>query len=59
VRTLRLPLGGWGLLPVVGAVALAAYPVLSDDLFWQNMLILSMLFAIGAVGLNIISGWGG
>jgi ABC-type branched-subunit amino acid transport system ATPase component/ABC-type branched-subunit amino acid transport system permease subunit len=59
VRTLRLPLGGWGLLPVVGALALAAYPVLSDDLFWQNMLILSMLFAIGAVGLNIISGWGG
>ena len=35
------------------------FPVVSDDLFWQNMLILSMLFAIGAVGLNIISGWGG
>jgi ABC-type branched-subunit amino acid transport system ATPase component/ABC-type branched-subunit amino acid transport system permease subunit len=59
VRSLRRPLGGWGLLPVAGAILLAAYPVLSDDLFWQNMLILSMLFAIGAVGLNIISGWGG
>jgi ABC-type branched-subunit amino acid transport system ATPase component/ABC-type branched-subunit amino acid transport system permease subunit len=59
VSARRLPLGGWGLLPVAGAIVLAAYPVLSDDLFWQNMLILSMLFAIGAVGLNIISGWGG
>jgi ABC-type branched-subunit amino acid transport system ATPase component/ABC-type branched-subunit amino acid transport system permease subunit len=55
----RLPLGGWGLLPVAGGVILVAFPFASDDLFWQNMLILSMLFAIGAVGLNIISGWGG
>jgi branched-chain amino acid transport system permease protein len=55
----RLPLGGWGLLPVAGAIFLIAFPFASDDLFWQNMLILSMMFAIGAVGLNIISGWGG
>jgi ABC-type branched-subunit amino acid transport system ATPase component/ABC-type branched-subunit amino acid transport system permease subunit len=55
----RLPLGGWGLLPLAGGIALVAFPFLSDDLFWQNMIILSMLFAIGAVGLNIISGWGG
>jgi ABC-type branched-subunit amino acid transport system ATPase component/ABC-type branched-subunit amino acid transport system permease subunit len=55
----RLPLGGWGLLPLAGAVVLIAFPLASDDLFWQNMLILSMLFAIGAVGLNVISGWGG
>jgi ABC-type branched-subunit amino acid transport system ATPase component/ABC-type branched-subunit amino acid transport system permease subunit len=55
----RLPLGGWGLLPAAGGVILVAFPFASDDLFWQNMLILSMLFAIGAVGLNIISGWGG
>ena len=55
----RLPLGGWGLLPLAGAVVLIAFPFASDDLFWQNMIILSMLFAIGAVGLNIISGWGG
>ena len=55
----RLPLGGWGLLPLAGAIFLVAFPFASDDLFWQNMLILSMLYAIGAVGLNIISGYGG
>jgi ABC-type branched-subunit amino acid transport system ATPase component/ABC-type branched-subunit amino acid transport system permease subunit len=49
----------WALLPLAGAIFLIAFPFASDDLFWQNMLILSMLFAIGAVGLNIISGWGG
>jgi branched-chain amino acid transport system permease protein len=55
----RLPLGGWGLLVLAGAAFLIAFPFASDDLFWQNMIILSTLFAIGAVGLNIISGWGG
>jgi ABC-type branched-subunit amino acid transport system ATPase component/ABC-type branched-subunit amino acid transport system permease subunit len=55
----RLPLGGWGLLPLAGAFFLIAFPFASDDLYWQNMIILSTLFAIGAVGLNIISGWGG
>jgi ABC-type branched-subunit amino acid transport system ATPase component/ABC-type branched-subunit amino acid transport system permease subunit len=55
----RLPLGGWGLLPVAGGAFLIAFPFASDDLFWQNMIILSTLFAIGAVGLNVISGWGG
>jgi ABC-type branched-subunit amino acid transport system ATPase component/ABC-type branched-subunit amino acid transport system permease subunit len=55
----RLPLGGWGLLPLAGAIVLVVFPFASDDLFWQNMIILSMLFAIGAVGLNVISGWGG
>jgi ABC-type branched-subunit amino acid transport system ATPase component/ABC-type branched-subunit amino acid transport system permease subunit len=52
-------LSGWGLLPLAGAVFLLAFPVLSDDLYYQNMFILSMMFAIGGVGLNIISGWGG
>jgi ABC-type branched-subunit amino acid transport system ATPase component/ABC-type branched-subunit amino acid transport system permease subunit len=41
------------------ALALALYPVISDDLYYQNMIILSLVFAIGAVGLNIISGYGG
>src|SRR3954454_23384065 len=58
-RSRRLPLGGWRLLPAAMAVFLIAFPFASDDLFWQNMIILSMLFAIGAVGLNVISGWGG
>jgi ABC-type branched-subunit amino acid transport system ATPase component/ABC-type branched-subunit amino acid transport system permease subunit len=52
-------LGGWRLLPLVGAVLLLGYPFVSDDLFYQNMIILSLVFAIGAVGLNIISGYGG
>jgi ABC-type branched-subunit amino acid transport system ATPase component/ABC-type branched-subunit amino acid transport system permease subunit len=55
----RSHLVGWWLLPAAGAIFLLAFPVASDDLFWQNMIILSLLFAIGAVGLNVISGWGG
>jgi branched-chain amino acid transport system permease protein len=52
-------LGGWRLVPLVGAILLLGYPFVSDDLFFQNMIILSLVFAIGAVGLNIISGYGG
>jgi ABC-type branched-subunit amino acid transport system ATPase component/ABC-type branched-subunit amino acid transport system permease subunit len=43
----------------VAAAALLLYPVVSDDLYYQNMIILSLVFAIGAVGLNVISGYGG
>ena len=46
-------------LIAVAAVALLAFPLLSDSLYYQNMIILSLVFAIGAVGLNIISGYGG
>jgi ABC-type branched-subunit amino acid transport system ATPase component/ABC-type branched-subunit amino acid transport system permease subunit len=47
--------------PYVAAasVALLVYPLVSDDLYYQNMIILSLVFAIGAVGLNVISGFGG
>jgi branched-chain amino acid transport system permease protein len=55
----RLPLGGWGLLPLLGAIFLIAFPFASSDLYYQNMIILSMLFAISAASLNIISGYGG
>lgn len=47
------------------AVALAAgillvvYPMVSDDIYYQNMIILSLIFAVGASGLNIISGFAG
>jgi ABC-type branched-subunit amino acid transport system ATPase component/ABC-type branched-subunit amino acid transport system permease subunit len=46
---------------IVAAAALAVvlYPVLSDDLYYQNMVILSLVFAIGAVGLNVIAGYAG
>jgi ABC-type branched-subunit amino acid transport system ATPase component/ABC-type branched-subunit amino acid transport system permease subunit len=49
----------WTALIVAGALFIALYPVLSDDLYYQNMIILSLVFAIGAVGLNIITGYGG
>lgn len=46
-------------LLVVASLALLLYPVVSDNLYYQNMIILSLVFAIGAVGLNVISGYGG
>jgi ABC-type branched-subunit amino acid transport system ATPase component/ABC-type branched-subunit amino acid transport system permease subunit len=46
-------------LVALAALALVAYPMVSDDLYYQNLIILSLVFAIGAVGLNIISGYGG
>ena len=44
---------------VLAGVLLAVFPLVSDSLYYQNMIILSLVFAIGAVGLNIISGYGG
>jgi ABC-type branched-subunit amino acid transport system ATPase component/ABC-type branched-subunit amino acid transport system permease subunit len=46
---------------IIGAAALLllAYPLLSDDRYYQNMIILSLTFAVGAAGLNIITGYGG
>jgi ABC-type branched-subunit amino acid transport system ATPase component/ABC-type branched-subunit amino acid transport system permease subunit len=55
-HALRSP---WTAVAAVAVLALALYPVLSDDLYYQNMFILSMVFAIGAVGLNIITGYAG
>jgi branched-chain amino acid transport system permease protein len=49
----------WRILIAVAAAALAIYPIVADDLFYQNMIILSLVFAIGAVGLNVIMGYGG
>jgi branched-chain amino acid transport system ATP-binding protein/branched-chain amino acid transport system permease protein len=49
----------WTALIAACVLLVALYPVLSDDLYYQNMIILSMVFAIGAVGLNIITGYGG
>ena len=55
-NTLRSP---WTALTALAVLAVAVYPILSDDLYYQNMFILSMVFAIGAVGLNIITGYAG
>jgi branched-chain amino acid transport system permease protein len=55
-RALRSP---WTALIVLAVLFIGLYPVFSDDLYYQNMFILSMVFAIGAVGLNIITGYAG
>lgn len=49
----------WTALIAFAVVFIALYPVLSDDLYYQNMIILSLVFAIGASGLNIITGYAG
>jgi ABC-type branched-subunit amino acid transport system ATPase component/ABC-type branched-subunit amino acid transport system permease subunit len=49
----------WTAVAALATLAVAVYPILSDDLYYQNMFILSMVFAIGAVGLNIITGYAG
>jgi branched-chain amino acid transport system ATP-binding protein/branched-chain amino acid transport system permease protein len=46
-------------LALAAAVLLVVFPLASDDLYYQNMIILSLVFAIGASGLNIISGFAG
>ena len=46
-------------LALVAGLVLVVFPLLSDDLYYQNMIILSLVFAIGASGLNIISGFAG
>lgn len=46
-------------LVAVAAALLLAFPFLSDDGYYQNMIILSLVFAIGASGLNIITGFAG
>jgi len=55
-KVLRSP---WTAVIVAATLFIAAFPVLSDDLYYQNMFILSMVFAIGAVGLNVITGYAG
>ena len=59
MRTLRSTVTPARAVLVVAALALLLYPMVSDNLYYQNMIILSLVFAIGAVGLNVISGYGG
>jgi branched-chain amino acid transport system ATP-binding protein/branched-chain amino acid transport system permease protein len=49
----------WTLVAGLATLFVALYPVFSSSLYYQNMIILSLLFAIGAVGLNVIAGYGG
>jgi ABC-type branched-subunit amino acid transport system ATPase component/ABC-type branched-subunit amino acid transport system permease subunit len=43
----------------IGVLALAVFPVVSDNLYLQNMLILTFLLAIGATGWNVMGGYAG
>jgi ABC-type branched-subunit amino acid transport system ATPase component/ABC-type branched-subunit amino acid transport system permease subunit len=47
------------ILVAAAGVALLLFPLFSDDVFYQNMIILALVFAVGASGLNIISGFAG
>jgi len=46
-------------LALVGAILLVSFPIINDDAYYQNMLILSLVFAVGASGLNVITGFAG
>ena len=46
-------------LAAVAAALLIAFPLLSVDAYYQNMIIISLVFAVGASGLNIITGYAG
>ncbi|CAN5225171.1 branched-chain amino acid ABC transporter ATP-binding protein/permease [soil metagenome] len=47
------------LLPLLGLVVLIAVPLVSDNLYLQNMLILTFLLAVGASGWNLMGGFAG
>ncbi|HEY3069322.1 MAG TPA: branched-chain amino acid ABC transporter ATP-binding protein/permease [Gaiellaceae bacterium] len=49
----------WHAVIAVAAIGLLAYPLVSDDLYYQNMIIFSALLAVMASGWNIISGFAG
>jgi branched-chain amino acid transport system permease protein len=58
-RNLTNPLWLGRALVAVAAVLLIAFPLVNDDGYYQNMIILSLVFAVGASGLNIITGFAG
>ncbi|WP_154612532.1 branched-chain amino acid ABC transporter ATP-binding protein/permease [Nocardioides marmotae] len=47
------------IVALAAGVLLVVFPLVSDDLYYENMIILSLVFAIGASGLSIISGFAG
>jgi len=49
----------WRFAIVAGLGFIAVYPLVSDDLYYQNMIMLSLLLAIMGSGWNVISGFTG
>lgn len=43
----------------IACALILVYPLISDDRYYQNMIIISLVFAIGASGLNIMTGFAG
>src|SRR5215213_484035 len=58
-RSLASPLWIGRALVAVAAVLLLVFPLVDDDAYYHNMIILSLVFAVGASGLNIITGYAG
>jgi ABC-type branched-subunit amino acid transport system ATPase component/ABC-type branched-subunit amino acid transport system permease subunit len=58
-RSLASPLWIGRALVAVAAVLLLVFPLVDDDAYYQNMIILSLVFAVGASGLGIITGYAG
>jgi ABC-type branched-subunit amino acid transport system permease subunit len=56
-----LPRAVWAgrVVAALATVLALIYPLFSDDRYYQNMIIISLVFAIGASGLNIITGFTG
>ncbi|NUR09541.1 MAG: branched-chain amino acid ABC transporter ATP-binding protein/permease [Nocardioidaceae bacterium] len=46
-------------IAAVAAVLLLLYPVINDNRYYQNIIILSLVFAVAASGLSIITGLAG
>jgi ABC-type branched-subunit amino acid transport system ATPase component/ABC-type branched-subunit amino acid transport system permease subunit len=44
---------------IVAGILLVLFPLLDDDVYYQNMVILALVFAVAASGQNIISGLAG
>jgi ABC-type branched-subunit amino acid transport system ATPase component/ABC-type branched-subunit amino acid transport system permease subunit len=44
---------------LVALAALISYPLVSNDLYYQNLLIMTFMLAIGASGWNIMGGYAG
>jgi ABC-type branched-subunit amino acid transport system ATPase component/ABC-type branched-subunit amino acid transport system permease subunit len=59
LRNFSDPLGLGRVLVAVAVIFLVAFPLVSDDTYYQNMIILSLMIAVGASGLSIITGFAG
>jgi ABC-type branched-subunit amino acid transport system ATPase component/ABC-type branched-subunit amino acid transport system permease subunit len=55
----RQPLWIGRALALLAGVLLLLYPLINNNAYYENMVILSLVFAVGASGLNVITGFAG